>query len=772
MKLAQLEQDIADMESVYNDADTPANIKESIAPALKKARQQLADMDKGSKAAPKPKHVVKAAATKSHNVTAHKKTSGAKVSFKKAMELSKKYRKEQGLSTKKADIERDATRSGKPAGKRVSAEGNTYYENRENRSDRVTRKYPKLEKGGNVVYTKKWKVIYITTQGTKGEKIITLGRMSDKEDVKQAIKRMAGPSGVGNIREVVSITEMHEDGGKVNEIPYVAVSETKDGMWVIASRPTSKEKAEIMVSVGVSARGETGKVVTLEEARAHKNVLGKEYLYEDGGMLGDATGDFRFDITSPAFELGGNLDGVSVGNKYNHINWGEVTVTKIEPNEGDKADRIPYIVYFVDSNNKEEAQGIGGFKYSVGLQPAFAKGGMIAHGFHSGDVIYEIYKGYGIIDVPENHNHLGASGNTIVVINPNTGNRYVVDHKTTNFKQGIDKARNYIDDFIKSGDEKVEETEYEKAFGQNYHGDAKIKYEQGGKTTAKTYDGIGGLTRYQKQNTLYTGIHIHKAPNGTNIELVPMHDSTSSTGMTYAITINGRGIWATNDRAAAKEFYEEEIKKYHQKYEQGGKTSGQEKFEKDIKNVKDQINMVQLQDGTLIRGSELKFAKGGKMRTLSEYNALWEKERKSVAQMSNSQVAKSWNENTGELTTKWTVSDVDFNPEYFKSSLVQLLVEKQLTEEEYNKYFAKGGVTFADKVNAIAKKLSGTKVAAKYKKKYGSKYSPKEAKEAASNIVGAMVSKTEKGAKKVGRKAKNLLSRKAKALKGKYVTKK
>jgi hypothetical protein len=62
---------------------------------------------------------------------------------------------------------------------------------------------------GGVNYLKKWKVVFITMQGRKGIKEITLGRMSDKQDVHNALKRMPDT----NIREVISIEELKEDGG-------------------------------------------------------------------------------------------------------------------------------------------------------------------------------------------------------------------------------------------------------------------------------------------------------------------------------------------------------------------------------------------------------------------------------------------------------------------------------------------------------------------------------------------------------------------------------
>lgn len=66
--------------------------------------------------------------------------------------VAKKRRTNQGLSTSKEDIERDAIRPAKKAGKRISANGNRYYEYRDNRIDnrQPPRKYRKLADGGMI----------------------------------------------------------------------------------------------------------------------------------------------------------------------------------------------------------------------------------------------------------------------------------------------------------------------------------------------------------------------------------------------------------------------------------------------------------------------------------------------------------------------------------------------------------------------------------------------------------------------------------------------
>jgi hypothetical protein len=66
-----------------------------------------------------------------------------------------------------------------------------------------------MAKGGEINYLKKWRVKGINMQGKMFQKEITLGRMSDKNDVINALKRMPDT----NIREVTLIEEIKEDGG-------------------------------------------------------------------------------------------------------------------------------------------------------------------------------------------------------------------------------------------------------------------------------------------------------------------------------------------------------------------------------------------------------------------------------------------------------------------------------------------------------------------------------------------------------------------------------
>jgi len=561
-------------------------------------------------------------------------------------------------------------------------------------------------------------------------------------------------------------------------------------------------------------------------------------------MLGDATYNFRFDITSPAFEKGGMIpDWLFIGTypaarvyadrrkesrgEYHRI--GTVTYSPLRLNVTDNNPKYAHVIelmkedmeqmrkdgYVETSSTGQTAKVTEVPEIKINLDSLkYEKGGMIAHGFHSGDVIYEVYKGYGIIEQLDGNKTLGNG--MVVVVNPNHGTRYVVgldDSKSSGkriynempFKEAVQEARNYIDYLTDGNGRDLVEMQETEHFSDNTH-DTKPVYKDGGKVDA---DNIIGTTLY--------------ANTGVPLKVID-----------YDSRFGGRVKVSRND-----ELYDGTvsqwmpIKKFttdKPKFEHGGKTSGQEKFETSIKAVKNQINMVQLQDGTLIRGSELKFADGGSLtsRTTVEvgeepitviikkkettgypvyirtvgyapitHNLYPTKEKalssaKSLANKNGyafkfadggvtgksgskfkAQVYDSV-ENKKLLHTYYADSENAINEAVGDIDAYVKFYEKR--KGKYNNYgiqlYKKGGSTFADKVSAIADKLSGTTVAAKYKKKYGSKYSPAEAKEAATKIVGKMVSKSGEMVKKGGRKVKKVMSKTGKALTGKYGTKK
>jgi|GEM_PF-1615774 len=97
-----------------------------------------------------------------------------------------------------------------------------------------------MAKGGETNYTKKWKVVGITIQGKKFEKEITLGRMSDKNDVMNALKRMPDTQ----IREVTLIEEKMAKGGIYSSDSLYILKVSKDGKEVGEERFRAKNARE------------------------------------------------------------------------------------------------------------------------------------------------------------------------------------------------------------------------------------------------------------------------------------------------------------------------------------------------------------------------------------------------------------------------------------------------------------------------------------------------------------------------------------------------
>jgi len=126
--IKELQEKIAKLEKGINSKATKPPAKAKARLLVNKFKKDIADI----KAKEKPK------ATTS-------KVSKAKEISK---EIKRKYSKSRPFG--KSDIYQDAQRPAKPIGRRTSAEGNTYYEYRENRTDRKQppRKYPRLEDGG------------------------------------------------------------------------------------------------------------------------------------------------------------------------------------------------------------------------------------------------------------------------------------------------------------------------------------------------------------------------------------------------------------------------------------------------------------------------------------------------------------------------------------------------------------------------------------------------------------------------------------------------
>lgn len=103
----------------------------------------------------------------------------------------------------------------------------------------------KYATGGGVGYKKDWEVVGITMQGKKFKKVITLGRLSDQTDVKNALRRMDL-----NIREVTSIKELntYANGGGVRDNKGLSNSDKfiSDQLYYVISVKSISEKKKII----------------------------------------------------------------------------------------------------------------------------------------------------------------------------------------------------------------------------------------------------------------------------------------------------------------------------------------------------------------------------------------------------------------------------------------------------------------------------------------------------------------------------------------------
>jgi hypothetical protein len=116
-------------------------------------------------------------------------------------------------------------------------------------------------------------------------------------------------------------------------------------------------------------------------------------------------------------------------------------------------------------------------------------------------------------------------------------------------------------------------------------------------------------------------------------------------------------------------------------YAKGGKLVGKQKNLDVNKNGK-----LDAEDFKILRGE--KMAKGGKIRSQKEFNELVAEKEKIVKNLSSKEISEMWNKNSNS-PSKMTEDEAKTSTS--KMYLRDLLVEKELTKAEYNKYFAKGG---------------------------------------------------------------------------------
>jgi hypothetical protein len=268
--------------------------------------------------------------------------------------------------------ERDARRPAKSPGWRLKGKHNykkptiadirakrAYFENRVNRADKKRKKFPMLEKGGYM--EKGGSKNYVAVSEKDGYWYI-ISKPSTKENAQKQIDLGVPKGEVGKVVTLQQAKEhkkvigkeylILEKGGymaKGGVTNYVAVSE-KDGYWYILSKPSTKANAQKIIDLGVP-KGEVGKVVTLQQAKEYKKVIGKEYLtLEKGGYMAKG-GKTPFEKLSD--KVAKNYQGDKVPKKYQSL-YGK-TYDKSEAKE--VGDKVAAKVYRLQLKNKKMKSG-------------------------------------------------------------------------------------------------------------------------------------------------------------------------------------------------------------------------------------------------------------------------------------------------------------------------------------------------------------------------------------------------------------------------------
>jgi hypothetical protein len=211
-----------------------------------------------------------------------------------------KRRKElEGLSG--TSVKKDSKIEALPKGKRVSKKGwknqygeseggKVYYENRDNRTDRLAPKFEDkiyLEGGGG---TKGY--VEITNPKTqlfdKGYRIYGGDSWETLEDLKKSYAGRSLPKGAMIVKVkggkvdyfAIAEKERFASGG------YVVIAKSEKGGGFVMSKPSTKAKAEKLKSLLPKIDGETNEVMTITKASKLSGLVGKEYLkYADGGTI-------------------------------------------------------------------------------------------------------------------------------------------------------------------------------------------------------------------------------------------------------------------------------------------------------------------------------------------------------------------------------------------------------------------------------------------------------------------------------------------------------
>jgi hypothetical protein len=306
-----------------------------------------------------------------------------------AQKSAKKPTKKATTKRKAKFNEQDAQRPAKPIGRRTSADGNVYYEYRDNRTDRKQppKRYPRLEDGGVMA---------------KGGGVGTLAKEVEIVALSQSGARGYSVYDTMTNRRAINIDGTYEfDDSQIQEIiGEKNMDDFYDGKYKF--KPIKKLNFDFFADGGVMAKGGIfGSDRNLSRDRMFKSQQEWEQDYqrktkpknphykEDGGLTNvggtmfndtDLSGLTNNDVSAGYFAKGGNLS-----SKYKYVPNRMIQAVEIEKNgrevEIDGADIIDglYVKKSVKLAN-------GGELHKTEM---YAKGGMTEHGLKRGDEIID-----------------------------------------------------------------------------------------------------------------------------------------------------------------------------------------------------------------------------------------------------------------------------------------------------------------------------------------------------------------------------------------------
>ena len=437
------------------------------------------------------------------------------------------------------DLKRDSSREAKPRGRRISKDGNVYYENRENRIDRLAPNYPKdapmLENGGQVVkphyyviaLEKRHNLQYGDSKrfATESEAITWGEKQFIREDVGEVVVDRIRPNDKGGVK-IDTVYRINNDYPLGERVVMNPVTYLKGGMLSPRERYNLEIKGMTGVSVGAIEKYiyennlNDNDVLNIVVGLGRKQLKGADVSTAMVGKKGNAESkkliEFVKDNKAMKLELGGNVGGYDLaGHLGGNFNVGQ--------NDG-----------MLDGTTGTQYSGLVGETGAMSAGEMFAEGGYLtdpnfgdfqagvyARGGGVGDNVLGLKKGdvFQIID----EQHQASNSKYIFVDYVDKNGKIAIKAVKYPTKQGRKNIINYIFDLSNDGIKKIEVEKHEQGayltdpnFGDFQAG----VYANGGKITksevmANMYKPSGDYYLEQSGNDMI--VHLTSRDAGNSI---------------------------------------------------------------------------------------------------------------------------------------------------------------------------------------------------------------------------------------------------------------